>query len=913
LDGFAEGSVALDGEDIRHDTDTLRNRYVGYVFQNYNLHRSRTCFENVADALRLCGLRDEAEIERRVMSALSGVGMEKYAKRTPDTLSGGQQQRIAIARAIVKAPRIVLADEPTGNLDELNTVMIMDLLKSIAKNHLVLLVTHEASLVDHYCDTVIALSDGRITDIKNNENADGYTAKNKNHVYLGELERQSFSLPCAEIEYYGGLPEEPIRLRIVRHGGKLYADFGASPVQVLDAAAEVKLKEGVFKPAAPEHREAALDVTEALPPVRAEETGRLFSFGASLLSGYRSNFKSGRRGKKLLRACMCLFAAVIVFTAAIYGTFIRTLLDARRAYSPNTFYVYTPDGEVSDALLLAMENGEAAIDFIRLESYYPSNGDTVFHFRIQAFETFSPSYYMDGFHTNAVLLDRALAQGLTLCAGKSDCLRSEEILITTAVADALLEGSVYGHISEYAHLIGVTSSQFSVFGKNLRVAGIVESEEAAVYCDPMALARYVQSLGGYSAVKPASDFGLSVSDGEAVLALKYGEAEYMPERGASIPIQGKDFAVSSVLRGDYTDYEAWLAGNGVEKLSPELYFKRMAKEKYPSLDENDPVLEEQARALCDLHYAEYYEYYYDGLEAFMKDLYFFRPDEFALWLYFEKGEKDLRYAYTAPEYYTIRQYEARYGRPPTREELSGMELAFFNAEDYYELYGDEYYASDLGRFDSVCYLVSDADYLALSKRMGETYPGAEGYSKAFAYTVVHSSEPAVTEAWLTERFGALQTEEDYLLAILTPDTIFENLTFGETESTVGGFVALGVILAVMCVCMYFIMRASLMSRIKEIGIYRAIGVSKKNLVFKFFTEALVLTTLTVFLGYLAMSGFILVCKSLSPMVSVVFYYPLPMALAVLLLLYAVSLLCGTLPILSLLRKTPSEILSKYDV
>ena len=97
LDKFASGSVELDGNDIRKDTDTLRNKYVGYIFQNYNLDNSKSCFDNVADALRLCGIKDTALIEDRVTKALCSVGMEKYRGRTPDTLSGGQQQRIAIA------------------------------------------------------------------------------------------------------------------------------------------------------------------------------------------------------------------------------------------------------------------------------------------------------------------------------------------------------------------------------------------------------------------------------------------------------------------------------------------------------------------------------------------------------------------------------------------------------------------------------------------------------------------------------------------------------------------------------------------------------------------------------------------------------------------------------------------------
>ena len=104
-----------------------------------------------------------------------------------------------------------------------------------------------------------------------------------------------------------------------------------------------------------------------------------------------------------------------------------------------------------------------------------------------------------------------------------------------------------------------------------------------------------------------------------------------------------------------------------------------------------------------------------------------------------------------------------------------------------------------------------------------------------------------------------------------------------------------------------------MNRIKEVGIYRAIGVSKKNLVFKFFVEAIVLTTLTVFVGYLVSSLFIGFALGMSTLVSEIFYYPLWLAGMDLVLLYAISLFFGTLPILALLRKTPSEILAKYDI
>ena len=922
LDSFSSGTLTVEGQNIRSDTDNLRNRYIGYIFQNYNLHKERSCFENIADALRLCGMTDEDEIERRVMQALTNVGMEKFAKRSPDTLSGGQQQRIAIARAIVKNPRIILADEPTGNLDEQNTVMIMDLLKCIAKDHLVLLVTHEADLVDHYCDTVIELSDGKVIGTKTNRDANGYTARNKNNIYLGELEKHSVSMPFAEIEYFGEQPKAPIRLRIVNAGGKLYAEFENDKIQILDSSSEVRLCEGVFeKETEAEQKQMQFDMQD-LPPVEASKTGKLFSFRSALKSGYDINFKSGKKGKKVLRSCMCLFAAVMVFMAAIFGTAIQTISEAKDSYNHNMFYIYTPDGNVSEKLLSAMESGEAAIDFLRLQFPYGGLQDEQIAFRLQKFETFSPSY-SENFYANATLMDRALASGKKLLTGKAENLAKEEILITSKVADVLLEQSPYGHITEYEDLIGIVSSHISVDGKALRIAGIVESRETAVYCDPLALASHTMTQIAAPKSVNGSKYGISVSAGEAVLACKYADIENFPAVGEKILLHGKEFTVASVLNGYYFSYEEFLSGEGYKKLSHDEYFKNLTKEAYPDLDENSSAFKEKCNEIFNLRYAEYFDYYYAEMQSFMERMYLFNRS-FELWLYFEKGVKDIYYYYDYSQeytqvYYAIYQYREIYGKTPTMEELSDAwnQLPTFDMLEYYSLYENEFYRTNFsGTFiNGTTYLVSDEDYITLSKRVGETHESAvQDNVKDIFYTAIHSANPEVTEAWLRMNFSALETPyADAWAALITPDLVFETIIKDSMEQVRGNLIAIFVILAVMSVCMYFIMRSSLMSRIKEVGIYRAIGVSKKNLVFKFLTEALVLTTLTVFIGYLATSAFICVCMNMSSLVSTVFYYPLWYAGVVLAVLYALGLICGTIPILALLRKTPSEILAKYDI
>ena len=131
-------------------------------------------------------------------------------------------------------------------------------------------------------------------------------------------------------------------------------------------------------------------------------------------------------------------------------------------------------------------------------------------------------------------------------------------------------------------------------------------------------------------------------------------------------------------------------------------------------------------------------------------------------------------------------------------------------------------------------------------------------------------------------------------------------------SIIANAVSLAVVVGIMCLCIYFIMRSSFMSRVKEIGIYRAIGVSKKNLKYKYLIEALLVTTLTVFIGYLLACLFItLMISTLS--ITSLFYFPAWLGAVILIVIYGFCTLFGMLPVSSLLRKTPAGILAKYDI
>lgn len=940
LDGFAEGSLTIENNDIGKNTDAIRNKYIGYIFQNYNLHKEETCYENVASALRLCGMTDEKEIDRRVDAALTNVGMDKYKRRTPDTLSGGQQQRIAIARTIVKNPRIILADEPTGNLDEANTLMIMDLLKAISREHLVLLVTHEANLVDYYCDKVIELSDGQVVSVKENSSANGYATRDKNHIYLGELPCHQIADENAVVEYYGEKPKEPIKLKIVNNGGKLYVQLGTEKVQIIDSFSEVRLKDGVYEEK-PNSNALSSDIDMSkLPPVQGTKFGKLFSFKSSLKSGYNSNFKSTKKGNKALRACMCLFSAVVVFMTAVFGSAFGEIIEAKKAYNHNVFYVYTEDGRTSELINEAVGKSDTGVDFIRLTGSYPT-GDSNISFRTGSFETFNAMDYSTSFETNAVYLAQTLAKDLSLVEGKKN-IENDELLITTKVADALLEKSSLGYIKERKDLIGLIANGFSIEGKSPRIAGIVESKESAVYLTELAMAKYVRQSITSSFTALASSFGMNVNKSEAILAIKNPRTDVkMPAVGETIKIQGLEFKIVEIRQACY-DYNQWVIDKGLDKYSDYAFFESLVQREQPTLEVNTQEYYSEVDKAMGNRYFEYYDYYYSDIKDFCRDLLLFEPMYQELWLYVSKGVEVAKYAFMPEEYYKATEYKKLYGSYPTPLQLENhyyeLPELMEEIESYRMAYEDEYYTiSSDDSFYYNTYLVSEADYVALSKQVGETHPSATEtgeysykdvevqelsayvsndivYFGNMCYTVIHSENPEVTEEWLIETFPELlEGEDEFFIKLYTPSEIFDSIVASNMEAIITSIITMTVILILMCICMYFIMRSSLMNRIKEVGIYRAIGVTKKNLIFKFFIETLVLTTLTVLIGYLLTSAFMFACLGISSLVSQIFYYPVWLALIVIAVLYVISLFFGTLPILSLLRKTPSEILAKYDI
>lgn len=167
LDQYTSGDLIINGKSTKdfkdRDWDSYRNHSIGFVFQSYNLIPHQTVLQNVELALTLSGI-SKAERRKRAKEALEKVGLGNQLKKKPSEMSGGQMQRVAIARAIVNNPDIILADEPTGALDTKTSLQVMEILKEISKDRLIIMVTHNPALAVQYSTRIIKILDGQITD-----------------------------------------------------------------------------------------------------------------------------------------------------------------------------------------------------------------------------------------------------------------------------------------------------------------------------------------------------------------------------------------------------------------------------------------------------------------------------------------------------------------------------------------------------------------------------------------------------------------------------------------------------------------------------------------------------------------------------------------------------------------------------
>ena len=530
LDDFSSGSITVGSsseDDISISSyssrkiDKLRNEKYAYVFQNYYLLPDRTVHYNIKLMLDMYDLSDD-EKEKRIDYVLEMTDMLKYKKRTVSMLSGGQQQRVAIARALVKTPSAIFADEPTGNLDEANTLRIMNILKKVSKECLVVLVTHERSIADFYADRIIEIEDGKIKSDYENISERNYFKTNDSNIYLGEYNQSVIKNDTVTVESYSSEYAPALKLRLIYLNGRYYIQAPDNTnVSFLAADSERKIIEG-SRPTLTQKEQEEFEYN--LSKLSNAKTPKL-SLKEIMHTAF-SNITALGKQHLLLIASFIVMAVLIIIAAADMVTL--SALDKKPYISEDSSYLHIYTEKNALILDYAYDNyfesfyNDFKEKFPDAELMFDIGADLKFTYNgfLQIgtlTETLSGYSFADVSH----LTEDDLIYG-TLPAAPN------EIVIDTWVLNNLLsrKSILIGMINDVSYFVGkelnIAKSTYT-----LKITGISDTGEPDIYIDKFArfgITTWLNNTAGLAMLKkcvPGEYDDIVLSGNEALVSQTY--------------------------------------------------------------------------------------------------------------------------------------------------------------------------------------------------------------------------------------------------------------------------------------------------------------------------------------------------------------------------------------------------------
>ncbi len=493
LDTFDGGSITVEDVTASHYGTTAmeleRNRSFGYIFQNYYLLMERSAAYNVYLGLHSLPLSHEEKIER-VREALEAVEMDRYARRNVGELSGGQKQRIAIARALARRPRVIFADEPTGNLDEANTMNIGVLLRQISRFCLVVMVTHEERIARFFADRIITMDSGCLKSDTTEWRRDPLLSGDGQTLYAGDYQGETAQTEGLQVRYLREEGADPISLTVVAlkdrivlkmdDGRTLTVSTNQDGPAILEGKRPVHTLEELEKST----HKLTLPKQGTLADPEESHSRRGMSFGTLFHEALRLLRQKGKRQLGLWIS-LVVMAALTVLAVGDYMTvaaidpedFIHTdshLLEVTVERGGTT------GASVSDGFKIYLEYLDGLdIDF----TYVPVVGAIAFYSDTGFLQMNSLKESVYGF--SYVPLDKL--DESTLIRGRMPQL-PDEIVADRWVLDQFLSGNsvLQASISDSDVFLNKT---FSLGKKNiqLKIVGICDSGEPSLYLDPFAL------------------------------------------------------------------------------------------------------------------------------------------------------------------------------------------------------------------------------------------------------------------------------------------------------------------------------------------------------------------------------------------------------------------------------------------
>lgn len=853
LDDFENGTIDVDGIEIKKYGDTnqerVRNEKFGYIFQNYYLLQDRTVEYNLMLALGLYNISDEEKAER-IDYVLKAVDMWRYKKRLVSQLSGGQQQRIAIARALAKSPKVIFADEPTGNLDEANTMRIMGVLKKISEKCLVVVVTHEKSIADFFADRILWIADGKIMNDKDGTGTGVYSYVEDTNLYLGEYEKRELSDENVTIAVYDNGQKPSIDLKIVCDNGKIYISLGeARNIEVLTADSEKKVLEGT-KPVIEMSDVEEMDYS--LSELEYAKKPRL-SF-KEIRAIALANIKA--MGKRQIFLVISLLAMSIMMVLAIQDIMTIIAVHEEEVVSTDSNY-----------LELTMEKGDmiASTEFLKCKQNFMNyikddgqiydmivlNPDTTLVYTYTGFSQLENVQVPIG-NFSFVPLDK-LSEGSIIYGEMPK--KSNEIVIDRWVLEQYIKNSneLSNVINNIQHFIGkeVTAAN----GIKLKITGICETNQMDIYIEK----DVISSTGSY----------MNTYMTYSSLMEEYGdeyngkEPGYNEEKGQYEILVSEDEFLSSYRVFAQTEYS-------------KIFMYEAALANY----ESDKASYERVKENIENGYTDR-----QMLEIWEERL--------------ERDEKNIDSAFKdMTDQYGVSTYEECAALRDDYSDYTYTKTVKTGTE--YTVAG--YYTNELAEKINVELIMADEaqKYIMpeIIANMGKCYIYAE------------SNENIIRDyiQSVAGKYGKGLT-----LKLTNPyDEVMEEYRQDKAEQFRGRIIVTVTIFAVSMIILYFMMKANAVQRMQDLGVYRLIGISKSSIVGLFAFENIVITSYTSLIGAV-LATFATYLISSIPSLGVEINYPWYAFVATIFFLYAVNVIIGILPIRKILRLPPAQLATKYDI
>lgn len=801
--------------------DSYRKDNIGYIFQNYNLLTNETVYDNLAIALEMIGITDKDEIDRRIEYTLKSVGMFKYRKKLAYALSGGQQQRVAIARALIKNAKIIIADEPTGNLDSENTIEVMNILKKISATTLVILVTHDMNIARFYSDYIIELLDGRVIKQYKNEDDSTLARDNVNRVYLKDMHENKIDCDFGSVKLYSNdsNPINDLHFEIIVRNGNYFIQAN-KPLKLVENS-NLKIINDHYK----DLNVGALDEVEYDTSWFVKKKRNFKDKIKNLLFQVKKSYldfrKVNKRGKFLQYAFGVM--GLLVGASIICMINFATPDSSSFIYADKYDFITSEDHMFEQNPIVNINENYMNHSIDNIALYQPNTA--LLMERVVSF------HKKINIRLNLMVLPYYSETDLKLIAGDYP-KNSNEIVIDKITAADICKS--YGNRSTYNDILNEKGKlMYSHQFENIKIVGVCDNGQRVAYGNEYFYSNWITK-------DEKNTFG----------NIRYFEYE-VDENGEPLYeiIEGVDLTRMNSLgdrqvliqeNSEYVNYDT------IELLGLEYQVVGYFRYKEGNFDvQLDEVITNY---------------------NFSREMYQFKPADPAKIRIIE-GKMPV-----GNDECIVSVYNNKYkiGDTCSNKKVVGIYNGTVNMLSLSGIIDNESYILNNFEYDEICFNTIEKENLVLND--------LETVISIFDFQSKHAKENQASNL-----------------------KIFEILSI--------------VLIFISCIFIYLVMRSKMFSEIYSIGVYRSLGASRKKIILKFSLDLVILVTFTAVVGYLI----ILVLYNLTAeginnlLGEKMFRLNNLYFILGLICVYIINLVIGILPIITLLRKTPSEICSKYDI